>query len=206
VPDSGFTTLTSERLVLRRFVPGDAGALAAYRDEPEVARYQSWDRPYTLDRARRFIMSLEAADPDTPGEWFQFAVSLRSEGNAGLVGGPLLGDVALVTLAEDPAQAEIGFSFATAAQGRGYATEAVARLLDYLFGDRRKHRVRASCDARNLRSAALLERVGMRREGRLAESWHTGDGWADELLYAVLEREWARGAWKATPGPKFSAP
>jgi RimJ/RimL family protein N-acetyltransferase len=43
---------------------------------------------------------------------------------------------------------------------------------------------------RNTRSAALLERVGMRREGHLLEStWSKGE-WCNELRYAVLRREW----------------
>ena len=75
----------------------------------------------------------------------------------------------------------------------GYATEAVRRLLHYLLIERGKHRVRATCDDRNTRSAAVLERVGMRREGHLLEStWSKGE-WTNDLLYAVLRREWPTG-------------
>jgi aminoglycoside 6'-N-acetyltransferase len=102
----------------------------------------------------------------------------------------LIGDCGAHTLADDPRQAEIGFTFAPACQGRGYATEAVRRLLDYLFIERGKHRVAAACDDRNVRSAALLRRVGMRREGLTVESvWSKGE-WTNDELYAVLEREW----------------
>jgi aminoglycoside 6'-N-acetyltransferase len=104
--------------------------------------------------------------------------------------GELIGDCAAHTLADDPRQAEIGFTFAPASQGRGYATEAVRRLLEYLFRERDKHRVSANCDDRNVRSAALLRRVGMRREGLLVEStWAKGE-WTNDELYAVLRREW----------------
>ena len=69
-------------------------------------------------------------------------------------------------------------------QGHGYATEAVRRLLHYLLVERGKHRVSAACDDRNTRSAAVLERVGMRREGHLLEStWSKGE-WSNDLLYA----------------------
>ena len=70
-------------------------------------------------------------------------------------------------------KAEIGFTLAPQHQGYGYATEAVRRLLHYLLIlliERGKHRVRATCDDRNTNSAAVLERVGMRREGHLLES------------------------------------
>jgi aminoglycoside 6'-N-acetyltransferase len=63
-------------------------------------------------------------------------------------------------------------------------------VLDYLFGQRAKHRVIATCDARNDASARLLMRIGMRREGHLHEAtWAKGE-WTDDLLFAVLRREW----------------
>jgi Acetyltransferase (GNAT) domain len=55
------------------------------------------------------------------------------------------GDCAAHIRTDDPRQAEIGFTLATEHQGRGYATEAVRRLLDYLLAERDKHRVSATC-------------------------------------------------------------
>jgi RimJ/RimL family protein N-acetyltransferase len=43
--DAAFTALTTQRLVLRRFGPEDLDAFVAYRSDPEVARYQSWEAP-----------------------------------------------------------------------------------------------------------------------------------------------------------------
>jgi RimJ/RimL family protein N-acetyltransferase len=73
--DAAFTALTTQRLVLRRFGPEDLDAFVAYRSDPETARYQSWEAPYRPSQARQFLQELEAIDPDTPGEWFQFAVA-----------------------------------------------------------------------------------------------------------------------------------
>jgi aminoglycoside 6'-N-acetyltransferase len=186
VADAGFTALTSARLVLRRFRRDDLDAFAAYRSDPGIARYQSWETPYRSSQARRFLAELEATHPDTPGEWFQFAAALRATDR-------LVGDCAALVRADDPRQAEVGFTLAAEHQGRGYATEAVRRLLEYLLVERAKHRVSATCDDRNLRSAAVLERAGMRREGHLLEStWSKGE-WTSDLLYAVLQREWPAG-------------
>src|SRR5438876_3812830 len=105
----------------------------------------------------------------------------------------LVGDKAVVPGARDPRQCEIGFAIATGHQGHGYATEAARLLVGYLFGRRAKHRITASCDARNTASAAVLERLGMRREGHLRESsWAKGE-WTDDLLYGLLRREWHPG-------------
>ena len=184
VPDEGFSGLAGPRVLLRRFEPADARALAAYRSDPQVARYQGWDAPYPLAEAERLIGQLARRQPDTPGQWFQFAVALRPAG-------PLLGDVGVLTCGDDPRQCEIGFTLAAAHQHRGYATEAVRLVAGYLFTARGKHRITASCDARNTASAALLERLGMRREGHLrASTWAKGE-WTDDLLYGLLRVEWA---------------
>ncbi len=186
MPDDSFTELAGERVVLRRFRPRDVAEFVAYRSSAEVARYQSWDAPYPRDEGESFVAGMMTRHPDTAGEWFQFAVALRATGQ-------LIGDCAAMPLADDPSQCEIGFTIAQRYQGRGYATEATRLLIGYLFGARGKHRILAYCDARNAASAAVLDRLGMRREGHLREStWAKGE-WTDDLLYAVLDHEWQRG-------------
>jgi aminoglycoside 6'-N-acetyltransferase len=183
MPDEGFTELAGDRVVLRRFHLGDVARFAAYRSDAQVARFQSWDAPYSRDRGERFIREMTRRHPDTTGEWFQFAVALRPAG-------PLIGDCAAVPQAGDPRQCEIGFTIAPGYQGHGYATAAARLLVGYLFTERAKHRITASCDARNTASAAVLARLGMRQEGHLREStWVKGE-WTDDLLYGLLHHEW----------------
>lgn len=54
-------------------------------------------------------------------------------------------------------------------QGKGYATEAAIGVIDYLFSDLKKHRITASVDPINIKSVALLERIGMRKEAHFNE-------------------------------------
>jgi RimJ/RimL family protein N-acetyltransferase len=171
----------TERLTLRRFTPGDAEAFAAYRSDPEVARYQSWDAPLPLADATRKVEEFANGDPAAPG-WFQYAVDLD---------GVLIGDLGL-NLDANLKQAELGFTLAPAYQGQGYATEAVRGLLDNLFVERKLHRVSAECDARNTASARLLERVGFQREGlRRSHTWFKGE-WTDDLLFGLLRSDYLR--------------
>ncbi|TQM80560.1 aminoglycoside 6'-N-acetyltransferase [Saccharothrix saharensis] len=171
--------LTTERLVLRPFTAADAPGLAAYRSDPDVARYQGWEAPFTLAQAEEFVRDVATADPTAPG-WYQFAVE---------AGGTLVGDVG-VGLHENRMQADIGYTLATAHQGRGYAAEAVGRVLAYLFETRGLHRVSAECDARNVRSARLLTKLGFRQEGhRVQNTWLKGE-WTDDLLFGLLAAEW----------------
>jgi RimJ/RimL family protein N-acetyltransferase len=178
-----FTELRTPRLCLRRFRESDAEALAGYRSDPAVARYQGWDAPYPVEEARAFVTTMATADVDVPGDWLQIAVAL-------VVDGSLVGDCAFASQAEETRIVEIGFTVAREHQGRGYAREAVSLLLHYLFGDLGKHRVTASCDPRNTPSVRVLEAVGMRREGHLVESMWSKGAWTDDLLFAILRREW----------------
>lgn len=173
--------ITTERLVLRRFRAADAPVLAEYRSDPAVARYQSWDAPFSLLRAETAVANFIASDPDLAG-WFQYAVERAADR-------VLIGDVA-VHLHDNLKQAEIGFTLATAYQKMGYATEAVGAVLDRLFRVQGLHKVTGECDARNGASAALFERLGFTREGHLRQqTWIKGE-WTDDLIYGLLAPEW----------------
>lgn len=170
-------------MILRSFNLSDAPILAAYRSDPVVSRYQSWDTPYGLEKALRFIADLQHIEPGTPGEWYQVALETKEDER-------LIGDCAFCLLREDSRQAEIGFSLAKQYQGQGYGSEAVDRLLQYLFQELWVHRVRAFCLVDNKASIRLLERVGMRQEGLLRQSYWHRDCWVDEFAYAILSEEW----------------
>jgi len=182
--DATFERLLTPRLVIRRFEAGDAAAFARYRSDPEVARYQSWEAPFPLARAVAFIEWLGMHHPDTPGEWHQLAIAERDRPEV------IVGDCGFHPHADAPLVADVGFTVDPLVQGRGYGTEAVGAVVEYLFEARGKHRVAADCDTRNTASWRLLERLGFRREGELRESYHDGDAWAGEYLYGLLAREW----------------
>jgi len=182
--DTSFDRLLTPRLVLRRFAAPDAAPFAAYRSVPDVARFQSWEAPYAVERARAMIGWLDERHPDEPGEWYQLALAEREAPDL------LIGDCGFRPRADEPLVVDIGFTLSPAAQGHGYATEAVGELVRYLFEDRGKHKVCADCDTRNDGSWRLLERLGFQREGTLRESYREGPHWADEYLYGLLARDW----------------
>lgn len=181
--------MQTERLTVRRFSPADAERFAAYRSDPVVARFQSWEPPLPLADARQTVERFAQGDPEAPG-WFQYAVDL---------GGVLIGDLGL-NLHENLLQAEVGFTLASQYQGQGYASEAVLGLLHHLFVDRELHRVSAEADARNTASVRLLERVGFTREGlRLSNTWFKGE-WTDDVLFGYLRDNYLSRP-QPTPAP-----
>ncbi|HEY7340879.1 MAG TPA: GNAT family protein [Ktedonobacterales bacterium] len=176
--------LETPRLRLRHFRDDDCALFMAYRNDPEVARYQSWEG-ITEAEARALIQDVKEIQPWTPGEWLQIAIELKETGL-------LVGDCAFKIEEGDERQAEIGYTLTRAYQGRGIASEAVACVLDYAFVSLGLHRVIAITDVENAASVALLERLGLRREGHFRQNiWFKGK-WGDEYLYAILQEEWLR--------------
>lgn len=177
------TFFETPRLDVRRFCPADVDAFVAYRADPEVARYQSWS-DYTLDLGAALLEDMQHGEPGVPGEWYQFALEDRSTGM-------LVGDLALKVDEHEHRAAEVGFTLALEQQGRGYATEALRALVGFAFETYVLHRIFAVTDTLNGPANALLERVGMRREGHFVENIYFKGSWGSEFLFAVLDREWA---------------
>ena len=167
--------IRTARLVLRRFRPADAHSLARYRSVSEVARFQSWEAPVTVDAAAALVESFASGALGKPG-WFQYAITLDDR---------LIGDLG-VHREEDLRLAEVGITIDPDHHHRGYAREALAAVVTHLFDERGLHKVSAECDARNGPSAALLRRVGFVEEGRRrAHTWMKGE-WTDDLLFGLL--------------------
>ena len=137
---------------LRRFRAADLEAFQAYRRDPEVGRYQSWAR--MDDREAAGFISAVAADPFVPkGAWTQIAIARAATDE-------LIGDIG-IHLDADGGEAEIGFTLAREAQGRGFAAFAATRVLELLFEKTEAMRVIGVADAENAPSLALMTRIGM---------------------------------------------
>jgi RimJ/RimL family protein N-acetyltransferase len=173
----------TSRLILRSFEDRDAQPFAAYRSDPEVARYQGWEAPYSLEQAEEFVSEMKTRSPGVLGEWFQIAITRKEDG-------ALIGDCVFKRLTDEPRVAEIGYTLARPFQHRGYASEAIHALLDTIFGAYSLHRVLANCDPQNTSSIQLLQKLGFRHEGCFIESMWLKGAWVDEDWYAILEREW----------------
>ena len=174
--------LRTPRLVLRRFEATDLDAYHDYHSLPETARFLPGE-------AKSYTKSMESVGKyanfvfEKVGDWICLAVEAAD------APGVLLGEVVLKWL-PGRGQAEIGWSLAPEARGRGLGAEAAGALLRLAFGDLGFHRIDAKLDELNTASAALCERLGMRLESRQVDKWHYKGAWATELVYAVLAEEW----------------
>ena len=188
--------IVTERLSLRPFQVDDLEAFVAYRSDPEVARYQSWDSTYSIADAESFLSSQHELVFGQPGEWLQLAIVDRETGT-------VCGDCAVRVVTDQPATAEIGITLAQSNQGKGLATEAITAVVTELFEQRGIHRVFAEADDRNVPVRRLLERLGFRCEGawsRRTGSRGSGRRFAPTRCWTGVARAPEHGAAIAYPG------
>ena len=173
------TDLVGPRVFLRPFSPADVPAVLAYASDPEVTRHLQWDAYNDPETAASFIRSTLGGG-DT---WFARAIVLRA--TDGVIGGA---DLRVVSPPDR--RAELGYGLARAHWGRGYASEAAGLLVRFGFERLGLTRIQAACAVENDRSIRTLERLGMRREGRLAQyRWKAGTA-RDLYLYAITRADW----------------
>jgi RimJ/RimL family protein N-acetyltransferase len=174
--------IRTERLVLRRFEARDLDSYHAYHSLPGTARFLPGE-------AKSYTKSMESVGKyanfvfEREGDWICLAIEAADAPG-------LLGEVVLKWL-PGCGQAEIGWSLAPAARGKGIGTEAAAALLKLGFEELGFHRIDAKLDALNTASAALCERLGMRHESTQVDKWHYKGQWATEVVYAILADEWS---------------
>jgi RimJ/RimL family protein N-acetyltransferase len=190
-----FRPIRTERLLLRPVRPDDVDPLVARRNEEAVARYQNWELPYPVDRAERLIAETAAMPGPVDGEWWMLTVADPADR---LVHGDLV-----VLLTWRGRTAEIGYSFAPDAWGRGYAAEATGALIRHLFEDLGVTRIEASLHPDNRGSAMVLERCGLLFEGHTRASFWLDGECSDDWLYGMVRDDHDR--WASRPRHRPSA-
>ena len=172
-------TLVTSRLRLRQFHAEDTDAMHECFADPEAMRF--WNTPVHTKRieteraVRRFIDC-------TPSYYRFWAVADAGSDRC-------LGMVNYHDGHIRHKRVAIGYIINPADHRQGIATEAVAAMLGYCFGELGLHRVQAFIQPDNRASRALAEKLGFRREGLLRDNLRVGDTWRDEMLYALLRTD-----------------
>lgn len=179
--------LETERLVLRPFRKTDLDDLAKYYALPEVQRYLDWKARDRVEvKAALDAMCLQHR-LHRPGDTLSLAVTRKPDST-------VIGQVSLSWTDATAGQAELRFAFNPMFRQQGYGAEAARAALDLGFGKLNFHRIFARCDGRNPASIRLLKGLGLRLEAHYREHALFQGEWDEELHFAILDREWQRGA------------
>lgn len=174
--------LRTERLLLREFVAEDWRAVYAYQNDLRYLEFYEWEHRTEQD-AKTFVQMLIDQQQESPRTKFQLAILLPETNK-------LIGNVGIRKRSVKTYQADMGYEIDPKVWGNGYATEAAEAILQFGFAELHLHRIWAEAIAANENSIHVMEKLGMRQEGRLREKeFFKGRFW-DTVIYGILEEEW----------------
>ena len=175
--------LTTARVVIRAYQPGDAATLyqAVAASSAHIARWLPW-APQHASVADSLALIRHFQTQWALREDFTYGVFARApDGQSGA----LLGGLGLHPHDWAVPSFEIGYWLVAQAEGQGYMSEAAAALVDFALHELGAHRVEIRCDARNSRSAAVARRLGFSQEAHLHNHMRLSDGsLRDTLIFA----------------------
>ena len=174
--------INTDRLLLRSIRPDDATALFKYRSDAVINKYQGWI-PKTVDDVHDFIEDRISPTIDLINTWYQFGIILKENFE-------FIGDIGIHFLDEQKKQVEIGCTLDINYQGKGFATEALIRIINYVFIDLDKHIALAYIDPENIKSIALVERIGFKKDILFKESNSKYREWPNDIVYSFTKEDW----------------
>ena len=167
--------LETDRLHLRPFIPTDFNDTFEIYQDSNTCKYLLHEPWNTSNAQEHFEKRLEKQDLTTH-DAVHIAVVFHEK---------VIGDISIWYTGMRET-VEIGYVFHAGFRGLGFATEATNAVIKHLFSAYPIHRIQAVLDARNIESARLCERIGMRKEAHFIQDyWNKGE-WTDTLVYACL--------------------
>jgi RimJ/RimL family protein N-acetyltransferase len=194
----------TDRMLLRPFRESDLEVYADMHRHEEVARYLLWE-PRDVEACRSALERHSMMRLEGDGDGITLAGFEKD-------GGAFVGEFVLFLRSKAHRGGEVGYILHPDAQGRGLATEGAGAMLHLGFDAMRMHRIIGRIDARNTGSAAVLEKLGMRREAHFVRNEIVKGEWTDEVVYAILAEEWSSSptrsviSWNTTAPAEASAP
>jgi aminoglycoside 6'-N-acetyltransferase len=184
--------IETERLILRPMALSDVDDLLEYQSHPEIVRYIPWPertREQVFEAAEKTIATCKF-DLQEAGDCIVLVWELKNA--AGVENneiGQVIGQSNMTLKSLHDQCADIGWVTHQDFQRRGLAFEATYALMTHAFQNFPLHRIIADIDTRAPKSAALAQKLGMRREGEFKDAEFFKGAWCDMWLYAILKSE-----------------
>ncbi|MBQ9743217.1 MAG: GNAT family N-acetyltransferase [Ruminococcus sp.] len=180
----GTQTLSTERLVLRRFTTKDAQNMYDnWASDSRVTRYLTW-LPHKSPAETEEILKMWCNDYPNP-DYYQWAIEYN---------GTPIGSIAVVRISERDDLAELGYCMGYDYWGQGLMSEAVKAVIDFLFGKVSANRVCICHAVKNPASGKVAKKCGLSYEGTLRQEFrsHTGE-FLDIAVHGITRDQWAKG-------------
>lgn len=182
----GTKRLETGRLILRPYVPEDAGDMFEnWASDPEVTKFLTWPTHTGADVSKMVVEDWISHYAEN--DFCNWAIEWKETGR-------VIGNISVVKSDEATGSAEVGYALGRAFWGRGIMPEALREVIRYLFEDAGADRVAACHDVNNPKSGRVMDKAGMTREGVLRRSAKNNQGICDAAWHSILRSEWEEAA------------
>lgn len=178
----GTQRLETDRLVLRRFVMEDAGAMYKnWASDAEVTKYLTW--PTHSDPKVSQTVIEDWIRSYTGENYYQWAIVPKGNNDEPV------GSISVVGIKEEISMMHIGYCIGKDWWHQGITSEALKAVMGFLFDVVGANRLEARHDPRNPHSGGVMKKCGMQYEGTLRSSDRNNQGICDACYYALLRSE-----------------
>ena len=178
----GTVELETDRLILRRFVYEDAGAMYTnWAHDPEVTKYLRWYAHSSLEATRSVVHQWIGGYMRMDN--YLWAIVPRD------VGEPI-GSISVVKYDTSTSMVHVGYCIGQQWWNQGYTSEALIRLVRFFFEDVGVNRIEALHDPRNPNSGKVMMKAGMVFEGTMRQADWNNLGICDASIYAILAQDY----------------
>lgn len=176
----GTQSIKTKRLVLRRFTVADSQAMFDnWANDPDVTKYLTWP-PHDSVEVTKKLLECWVSDYERLDN-YQWAIVYE---------GQLIGSIAVVNLKSRVEAAELGYCIGKNWWHNGIMSEALHRVMKFLFEDVGIQRITACHAPENPHSGNVMKKCGMTYEGTFRKNGWCNQGCVDEVYYGILKSEW----------------
>lgn len=176
----GTQTIETKRLILRQFSPNDAQMMFDnWAGDESNLTYLGWHAHTSVEDTIQTLKGWQAQYSNPL--YFKWAITLD---------GQVIGDISVVRMYEEIADAEIGYVLSKKYWGKGIMSEALSAVIHYLFTQVGLNRIASRHDINNPASGRVMQKAGMQYEGTLRQSARNNQGIVDEAYYSILRRDY----------------
>jgi hypothetical protein len=175
--------LETERLFIEPFTLNDIHKVAELANNQEIASILGLPHPYESRIAQEWIQGHQQRIEG--GTEFPLRIVLKESNEI----------IGTITLRVDKAnnRGELGYWMGRDFWGRGYASDAALRLVDFGFRELGLNRIWATAITRNKSSIRVLEKAGLRHEGILIQNRLLADTYEDVAVFGLVKSDYLDG-------------
>ena len=178
-------TLKTERLVLRKIERADLEDVFAYASDPKVPEFLLWSVHPNKGYTKAYLALLQKRYAQS--EFYDWGIEFD---------GHIVGTVGFTSFSIEHGIGEVGYVLSSSVWGKGIASEALARIMEYGFCELGLNRIEARFMVENAKSETVLKRAGFTHEGVIRDGVYAKGKYRDVALYSILRSEFFKSSVK----------